>query len=366
MKKLYTYMILILFFHINCYAGNNKIEISDLRGINVSLHATVEKEDLKKISEWGANFIRIVVQASPDRKDYDNVFINNKLLNDDFLKKLDNLILMAGRNNLKVVICTASFPGWRKDIWSDYKYWNQLVYLWKILAERYKHSNIVIGYAPIDEPSVVRVNSTAIEKLMMRQGHWTYPTKWLGTEKDYFSLVEKIGKMINAIDQKKYIAVSGVGIWSFPINFKWMKTVDVKNVVYTFNLYGKFANSGKKGKAIIKYDKSRDFDQLQKSLQPVIDFANHYNAKIMINGFGLSYHTEKMGAMEWMNNIIGFFENQNWGWAYFSYSVPFRNPEVVDFISHKNIIKRSDTERLKVLKKYWKRNKNLFKESEYR
>ncbi len=351
----------ILFCNV-CFAEDNINFSTKLRGINVYFHANPNEADIKTLNEWGVNTVRLFIHANPDRRDYDHVYkSDNKTLNQTTLTKLDKLINLFSKKKIKVIIATATFIGSNKRIWNDYVYWSKLDKLYSHLAHRYKNNQNVIGFHPIDEPSLLRNHRTPSDYILMRNGTWSFPKEWKNTTKDYFNLVEKIGQTINKISPQKLVVVSGVGIWGFADNYAWMKPVKVKNVLYSFNPYIPhwFANSGKKGKPITRYDHKKDFHGLIKKMEPVKNFANKYKVPIIVIGFGISFHTEKMGAKDWMNDMLGYFEDNNWSWTYFSYGIPFRSPEIVMKSPDGKWNRSENTERLTILKKYWSLNHSL-------
>ncbi|NTU74014.1 glycoside hydrolase family 5 protein [Candidatus Roizmanbacteria bacterium] len=193
---------------------------------------------------------------------------------------------------------------------------------------------------------------------MMRSRAWTFPDRWRDTPKNYFKLVETVGRAINQIDPEKYVVISGVGMWGFADNYNWMHPVNVRNSVYSFNPYipSAFANSGKKGRPIVNYISEKERGRLMEKMLPVQNFAKKHNANIIVVGFGLPYHTEGKGARDWMEDMLNFFEKNKWSWMYFSYGIPFRSPEVVGPAGKGEWIRSEDTERLTILKQYWRLN----------
>jgi len=352
-----SFLLLIMVYFLaseNCNANT----LISYRGINISFHSSPSNKDFLKISKWGANTVRLVVHADPENKSYDHIYQSDiKTINEDSFKKLDSVIQLASENNLKIILSTATYPGVKSAIWRDYNYWKKLESLWGYISKHYANNTHVVGFSPIDEPHVALINLNAIQKLQMRKGNWSFPDKWQNTPKDYFALIKRIGRVINKNAPNKFVIVSGVGLWGNPLNYRWMKPVEFNNAIYSFNFYlpGAFANGGKKWRPIGSYSSTSDKSKIIKALTPVRAFAKKNNAKVFINGFGLPYHTEGKGAYAWMTDVLDFFEDNQWSWAYFSYSVPFRSPEVKD-IKGKSIEYSQNTERLEVLMRYWKRN----------
>lgn len=333
---------------------------SNYRGINVYFHANPSEADFYKIDAWGVNLVRIFLHANPKRRDYDHIYQDDGYsFNNKTFLKIDHIIKIAADHNIKVIIATATYPGSTGKVWSDFRYWTKLVNLYEYISRRYKDNPTVIGYHPIDEPLLVRKHGSNLDRLLMRAGHWTFPDEWRGTTKDYFKLVEKVGQTINRIDPKKIVVVAGIGIWGFSDNYAWMESVNVQNTIYSFNPYipAAFANSGKKGKPVVSYDSEKERSKLLEKMRPVQEFAKKNNVKIIVVGFGLPFHTEGMGARDWMNDMLSFFEENHWSWTYFSYGIPFRSPEIIERAGKGGKwLKSEETERLSILKRYWRLN----------
>ena len=109
------------------------------------------------------------------------------------------------------------------------------------------------------------------------------------------------------------------------------------------------------GSPVEPYDRARDRAAILKALEPVERFARQWDARIYVGELGLSHATEGRGARDWMQDVLGHLERRGWAWTYWTYSVPFRNPETVR-TPDATLVKRQDTERLSVLREYWARN----------
>ncbi len=337
--------------------------IGNYRGINVYFHARQGEDDYRLLASWGVKVVRLFISADSNSVDYDGIYDEGGELATNKLDDVDQAIKLAKKYSIKVILATSTFPGDDDKIWSDYSYWEGLIKLWSEIAKRYKDNDTVIGYHPIDEPSLVRINGSILDQALMRAGKWSFPNSWRGTPKDYFALIKRLGLAIGDIDHGKFIVVSGVGLWGHAVNYNWMEPIPGINAVYSFNPYipGAFADSGKKDKKtglareLATYSSARDKERLYLALQPVADFAKKNKAEIFVSGFGIPYTTEKMGAKDWMDDMLGYFNNHGWGWAYFSYGIPFRSPEVLGPGNAKGEWRKDEnTERLTVLQKHWR------------
>jgi len=334
-------------------------DFANYRGISIGMYQSPSPEDFTKLEHWGVNFVRLVVQADPKHNNYDSIYLADGVtLNVDAFKKLDHIVSLASQHHISVDICLFTFPGViNRGIWRDYRYWDQLENLWVFIANRYIKSHAVVAYELMNEPRLVLDEGGVMDKAMLRLGTWNFPSYWNHTPRDYFSLVERIGQAINRIDSSKTVIVPVVGSWGSPINFKWMRPVNIRNVVYTFHMYipNAFGDSGKQGRPIVGYDSNKSRSKVIDAMEQARRFSEKYNARIFVGELGLPFHTEGMGAADWLQDVLGYVEQNGWTWAYWTYSIPFRNPEMVED-GNGELHKRENTERLAVLKKYWLKN----------
>ena len=79
---------------------------------------------------------------------------------------------------IRIIICLFDFPGFSSGgIWKDYRHWEKLIALWSIIATRYRSNPFVIGYDLMNEPSLVLREGTALDRVLMQLGTWTFPRR---------------------------------------------------------------------------------------------------------------------------------------------------------------------------------------------
>jgi hypothetical protein len=339
--------------------GAPGVPFSGYRGIALTFHAQPTAQDVDKIAAWGANLVRLVIHADPEVKNYDNFYAGDgHTFNEAAFARLDRLVELLGSRNIRVNLSLHDFPGSASGkIWLDFSYWRELERLWSTLASRYRDRSAVVAFEIMNEPQVAAGPAGALDRNLMRLGTWSFPAAWTNTPRDYLRLFESLGGVINRIAPDKTVIVPAVGMWGAPVNFSWMRPVRVNNVVYTFHMYlpHAFADSGKGGSTGEPYDRARSRDAILKAMEPVERFAKEWNARIYVGELGLSHATEGRGARDWMQDVLGYLEQQGWSWTYWTYSIDFRNPETIRGPGG-TLVKRSDTERLTVLREYWARN----------
>lgn len=304
------------------------------RGINVTMGRGIAASDIDYISEAGANLIRLVINADPHSDYYDGVYAKKWLVSSDFLQELDRIIESAGNRNLRVLIDMHTFPGHSGGrIWRDYKYWRVLESTWAAIASRYAGNKVVIGYDLINEPNLMAsagpFRSKHVRSIL--EEDWSFPDRWRDTPRDYFKLASRIAERVSSIDEGKVIVVAGVGLGGRATNFRWMEPIPGKNIVYTFHTYvpRSFGDLGKSSPPLGTYNPDKDYALLVQDASHPAEFAKRYGAHIFVGEFGLTYHAEGRGAARWMSDWIGIFEKNCWPWAYWTYSIDLRKPNLL-------------------------------------
>ncbi len=96
---------------------------------------------------------------------------------------------------------------------------------------------------------------------------------------------------------------------------------------------------------------------LKENMQPAIDFARKYKVRMLVGEFSV-IRWAKGGAAQWLEDSISLFEENGFDWVYHSYtSWNGWNPTFTAGAKSNNEPDGgADTDRLKVLKKYFARN----------
>lgn len=195
---------------------------------------------------------------------------------------LDNLIAWAKTNGVYVVIDMHGAPGGQTgqniddsandqpELFMNPKYQDQLVALWKAIAQRYKDEPAVAGYDLLNEPLPERTGAAGKYK------------------SDLEPLYKRLTKAIREVDAKHMIIVEGVdwaNDWSV-----FTEPFD-KNLVYQFHYY------------------CWDNPAVLKSIQRYLNYRARFNAPVWVGETG-----EKDNTIYWATTA--YFEANNIGWSF--------------------------------------------------
>lgn len=314
-------------------------------------------QDLEDLAGWGANLIRwqLLVggmKAKPEDPGYLQEFDErmNILLND-----LDRVLEQAARLNIQVVIDLhtavgglmpeSEKVGYYRDKAVHYRkeYADYFVALWKRIALRYRGNSVIWAYNLMNEP-------------------WqNKPAPY-----DYYRLQLAAAKAIREIDPDTPISVEPTQM-SNPVAFSYLPLFPLKNIIYQVHMYEpmEFTHQFVHIPAFVKevaypgntarYGRV-DRETLKKLLQPVRDFQLKYGARIYVGEFSAVRWAP--GADRYLEDLISIFEEYQWDWTYHAFrewsgwSVEHSGRRDDDCPA------AADTNRKKVLLKYFSRNRN--------
>jgi hypothetical protein len=258
--------------------------------------------------EWNANLVRWQINHPNAKSGTVMDIAKYDLWLDSEIKDLDKLLEAALRYRFKVVIDLHTPPGGRSGdmslrMFSESKYNEHFVEVWKRLATRYKGHPAVWAYDLVNEP-VANLN----------------PAPGM----DYLTTQTRAAKAIRAIDTKTTILVESLEMDN-PRTFRELVPIDVSNVVYEVHMYepGGFTHQGVGGQRTgIVYpgkihDVYYDKEKLREILKPVRDFNLAYNAHIYVGEFSAARWAP--GAAKYLSDCIELFEEYGWDWTYHAF-----------------------------------------------
>lgn len=259
------------------------------------------------------------------------------IVENDFIK-LKKYLDIANEFDIKVVLTPLSLPGARytqsnngeKDgrLWTEDKYLPMAAQFWADLASRLKDHPAIIGYNLINEP---------FPELFHEK-----PNFWGANFLEWYKSVEgrpgdlnRFNKMmvkaIRKVDGNMPIVVES-GLYATPWAFEYLQPLEDDKIIYSFHMYEPYEYTTKKindgkytypGKVKVP-DPGGVFDMNKPSLvaflSPITDWAKTNNIpsnRIWVGEFGCD--RTMPGATEYLGDLIDFFNEQQWHWAFYSF-----------------------------------------------
>lgn len=254
-------------------------------------------------------------------------------------EKLNEMLDVAHRYNVKVLLTMFSLPGARNRqdndykfdyrLWTEQKYQQQALAFWKELAARLKNHPAIVGYNPLNEPHPARRDG--FDSNRDSKGF----ANWLNRHKDGTSDLNRfnrlIVKVIRSQDKETPIILDG---WfhSTPDGFGHLTPVDDDKVLYAFHFYepwifvtyrvnkGRFSYPDRMPGENSQITTKWTVAEIHRRLQPVFQWAQSYNipaSRIIAEELGCDRRVS--GAKEYLGDIIGVFNEARWHWAFYSF-----------------------------------------------
>jgi len=252
-------------------------------------------------------------------------------------RKLKEMLDVARRHNVKVLLTMFSLPGARNRqdndykfdyrLWTEQKYQQQALAFWNELAARLKNHPAIVGYNPLNEPHPAR-----------RDGFDSYSegfSDWFNRHKDGASDLNRfnrlIVKAIRSEDTETPIVLDG---WfhSTPDGFSHLRPVDDDKVLYAFHFYepwifvtyrvnkGRFSYPEKMPGDTSDTTTRWTIANIHRRLHPVVEWSQRHNipaSRIIAEELGCDRRVS--GAKEYLEDIIGVFNEARWHWAFYSF-----------------------------------------------
>jgi len=375
LKKVITAVVLIMGFISGISAGGvaeSKTKAGktwpdcSLRGLCVGLPriTMTEEKTWERLKEWNVNVITInftydkhladmpdsstLSQVSPEMEPYRCM-----------LDRLDKIIVLAKRYNTFIVLEGGAAVGSDKinvaqhDIVestenAERAYLKNVIDLHMYLGKKYANEPAVLAYNFISEP------------------HTPWIVKNWQTE-----VVPSFIKAIRSVDKNTFLIFSA-GLWGFPEFFDTLTPFQdpVNKTLYGFHDYAphNYTHQGIVNRprgleypGILKMFDSRkskfwDRKTLYEYMKPAIDFKKKYNVKMYVGEFGVVRWAP--GRAQWVEDMCSLFEENKIDWTFHSYTGwnGWNLTFPADAKESNEPDGRVETERLKVLKKYWMKN----------
>ena len=350
-----------------CEYTDTVASLPTLRGcMSPNLNRGAKAEDFQELARWGANVVRWQLNAPKDcrldREKFAATF-------DQHMKNLDEHLPLLRKIGLNVIIDMHCPPGARyRDggiagtagtlagnvavnesncrIFYEKEYLDFFVDTWRKFARHYQDEEIVVAYDLINEPT--------------QYNEVTY---------NYLLCQYQAAKAIREIDPEKPIVIAA-NEWSSAKAFTYLSPLPLKNLIYQGHMYvpGEYTHQGVgKGnmekvlrgelKAYPGMLQGRHYDKevLRTVLQPIRDFQLRYGARIYMGEFSAIRFAP--GAARYIEDVISIFEDYGWDWSYHAFREWHNWSVEYDEDPRNNKPATTDTERKKILLKYFSRNK---------
>ncbi len=307
----------------------------------------ISEVDIRNFAQkWGGNLLRFQINRNwhlandnRDLQEY-NRWVDTRL---DMLEKT---LSWCEQYGVYVVVDLHALPGGRYEnrsmaMFYERKYADEFIRIWRKIAMRFKGCRTIWGYDLVNEP---------VHDMELPEGM-----------DDFRELQIKAAEAIRKIEAGKPI-IFEVFKWDSPEGFRYMRPVEMPNIIYQAHMYLPFAftHQGVNGTpAGIVYPglingREENPQTLREYLKPVREFQSAYNVHIYIGEFSAARWAP--GAEKYLDDVISIFEEYGWDWSYHAYREAScwslehtENKEKVELAVE-------PTERLKVLKKWFALN----------
>ena len=287
--------------------------LSRLRGTMIS--PGIDAQSLKVLGQdWHANLIRwqLIRQGAAAR---DRSLEGFDQWLEAELKQLDTALPYCEQNGLMVVVDLHSPPGGKpttsgyvgsdSGLFSDPKAQEKFVSSWSAIAARYQGAKAIWGYDLANEPVEEDVED--------------------GCD-DWQALAERAARAIRAVDPDRTIIVEPTH-WGSPEGLKELAPLAVSNVVYSVHMYiphafthqGVFERGTRYRYPGEIQGKVWNKAELERALQPAVDFQRRYNVHIYIGEFSAIRWAPDHSACRYLSDCIDIFEAHGWDWTYHAF-----------------------------------------------
>ncbi len=322
------------------------------RGVMSPPWAKLSEKDIHDLAAWNVNLIRY--QIVDGFNDVNNIAAYNQWFN-SAIDHIEKLMPLLKKYDIKVIIDMHRVPGGRYGraaaaakadashfrAMHEAKYRTAFIRCWENVAKRFKGNDRIYAYDLCNEP--------------IQHGSVPY---------SFWDLQYDTAKAIRAIDPEVPVMVESNHMAN-PVFFE-MEPMPLKNIIYSIHMYapGEYTHQGVNDLSYIKTYYSARFDyrkagwdraRLAKSMEGVRKFQQKYGAKIQVGEFSVAIWAP--GGASYLDELISIFEEYKWDWTYHAFR-EWSGWSLEHEGTPDNMKYTGKTDRLDVMLKYFKQNKN--------
>ncbi len=259
----------------------------------------ISEFDIKLIADKGFNSVRIPFNS---RILFDIEADNKVTFNKSILEVLDRTITWCKKYNIYVILDMHGAPGGQTgqniddslndhpDLFTNNSYQEQLINMWKLLADYYRNEEIIVGYDLLNEP---------------------LPNFFNQYNKMVLPLYREIIKEIRKIDKNHIIILEGV---------HWASDFSIFNSLTKEEV--------KENKIMLQFHKYWNNPD-QESLKEYIEYSNTLNTPLLMGEGGEN-------NIDWYTIAFSMYERLNIHYSFWTYKKMDNHNSIISFKAPKN------------------------------
>lgn len=294
----------------------------------------ITRDDIKKIKEWGFNCVRFPV-------DYSFFVREDGSFDEERLKKIDRIINFCSESELYIILDLHKAPGHsfafkerdENDIWDkNSENRKKFLEIWDMLSKRYAGEKNII-YEILNEPVA-------------------------SDDDDWYDLAGEALETIRKNDAEHFVVIES-NLWGQSPRFANMRKYEDDKIIYSFHFYDPIVVTHQMAEwtSFYKYDiyrrktfypgkpeglddsvrekvaeldnhfatwldgQSREWniDELEKVMQPVIDFKEKHNVPVLCGEFGCVAHGDPGTRINWTADFMALCRKHGISFTYWNY-----------------------------------------------
>lgn len=261
----------------------------------------IREEDLRLISSWGANCVRLPVHYKIFEK---KPYVYNK----ESLTFLRRILRWADKYKLKVILdlhaaCGAQNCDWHADstgkalLWRHKRNRDRTCALWRYLAENLASERALYGYDVLNEPVIAKGR--------------------VGELKTFY---KDVITSIRSVDKKSVIFLEG-NTWAQDIDF--LKDLIAENIAVSIHFYEplEFTFNFRRGYTYPGAINGGPWnkERIRRRLSRYKDFSSKYGVSVFVGEFGVNYRGNRYGELRWLDDALSVFREFGFSWTYWTY-----------------------------------------------